>query len=1170
MRVNRLWWAAVLTVACLNFASLRPLKADTDKPVWLDPKAEVLPTGDLRWTPTPFVYQPGDEVRYIDFDGGDDANAGTRERPWKHHPWDAEATGTAAAAPEGIDTYVFRRGVMYRGSLTVKASGRPGRPIRLTSDPSWGQGEALIVGSERVTGWKQGADRKEIPEADRVWWVDLPFAPRNLWTIDRDGRTRRVPLARTPNWKVSDPDDVKSEWFQFNNPDKRDVWGMKASLGGVDRPMGVDTVNLTREADYYEGALIWSEYGWVMGTPYPSQVAKFDAEKKALIFGGQWSRVIGSYHYPRYVRYYLEDKPQYLDDAEQGEFWFDKKREGGRLYLRLPGDADPRDAHVEAARRINLIQSHGMSHVRISGLGFRYTNVLFELTAPPGPEDVDPACIRLLGSGTDLEVAHCDFQHVHMAVRMKAVGDEAVVDRVVVRDNTIGYTDHGAISILDGGAWGMAEPKGRLLDVRVLRNRLHEIGRRPTRFGQGHAIEVECAETLEVAGNVLDRLYGSGIFVFGGKRQEARVDRPLTRILIHHNKVVDPLLNNNDWGGIETWQGGPAYVFDNVSGNPGGFKLWGHLIHAKRPANSRFGHAYYMDGGFKQYYFNNIAWGKSKDPFDRLGNTSAFQEIHGYATNIFNNTVYNFVIGSRRQAPVAGRNKYMGNIWQAIGNMVFRHADPKDRAADPNAADAGAQPSDFHHESNVYARNVFYDLPEMLAVFEASGRWHGTVEGLRSALKMRGSIGDVGTLADRPPLRDAAAHDFRPTAAARDQGVRVFVPWGLYATVAEWDFYHAGNDPTRILDDHFYLSPEYVGREEYYKKPTYPLRAVNISADDYVEGPLEDWVRGALKFNGRDQYAVLTQAELGAGPAQDAPIEIKNKPHEKITFEAPAKVRPGKPFEVEIRVKGVKSGMKLRADLHWQRANGRFGGMNAWGGEGHTIDGEGPYRFKFTPVNKTGLGYYIVVAFLTPTGEWKDQVDIARWGVAAEAAGAEGGFPSPAVEASNFLVETYFRTEPGHTGGIIVEKMDQAGYGLRVDDRGGAVFRIAGSGQSAQVASKTKINDGRWHHVVAEADRTAKQLRIYVAGRLDAEAPGLGSVSIANEADLYVGGSPQGDCLAGTIDFLRVALGTLADAKTTIEELHAWQFDGPFLRDFTGRRPIGRRDAGALEGADTR
>ncbi|MBT7165538.1 MAG: hypothetical protein HN904_22365, partial [Victivallales bacterium] len=52
----------------------------------------------------------------------------------------------------------------------------------------------------------------------------------------------------------------------------------------------------------------------------------------------------------------------------------------------------------------------------------------------------------------------------------------------------------------------------------------------------------------------------------------------------------------------------------------------------------------------------------------------------------------------------------------------------------------------------------------------------------------------------------------------------------------------------------------------------------------------------------------------------------------------------------------------------------------------------------------------------------------------------------------------------------------------------------------------------------------------------------------------------------GQLDFLRVSRGTLADAETTIEELYEWEFNGPFLRDFSGRAPTGKgRDAGAIE-----
>ncbi len=119
--------------------------------------------------------------------------------------------------------------------------------------------------------------------------------------------------------------------------------------------------------------------------------------------------------------------------------------------------------------------------------------------------------------------------------------------------------------------------------------------------------------------------------------------------------------------------------YDNISGNPGGYRNWDHVLNPN--AECRFGHAYYLDGAFKNYYFNNIAWGKSKGPAGKLANTSAFQEIISYQNTFFNNTIYNFVRGSRRQDPQAGRVKFLGNIWQSMGLSVFRDADPAKTAA---------------------------------------------------------------------------------------------------------------------------------------------------------------------------------------------------------------------------------------------------------------------------------------------------------------------------------------------------------------------------------------------------------------------------------------------------------------------------------------------------------
>ena len=1035
---------------------------------WQKPQAKVLPTGDLEWAPEPFAFRPGASVRYIDFEGGDDTNDGLSKRsPWKHHPWDPGAGGKAAACT-GTHTYVFKQGVDYRGELNAHESGTADAPILLTRDPSWGEGAAVISGSEAVTGWTKGAPNRLIPEPEKVWYVDLAWAPRRVWTVGKDGDVTRVPLARTPNWTITDPDDIQSEWWTWKNPGK--PFDNVATINGRQWNLAFDkdNINESKPQEYYENAIVRTTMGWVMGGPYPGRVVAVDRKNGSLAFPGRWGGG-PSHKIIRGCRFYLEDKPQYLDSP--GEFWFDRqgKGGGGRLYLRLPGDQDPNTARVEVAKRIHMIESAGMSHVQIRGLTFRFPNVYWNLTAAPywvshESVDVQPGCVRLLGSGTDLAVTHCAFEHVHMGVRFKAVGPRDAIDRVLVSDNVFSDADSGGVELSDFTNYGDVDgPMGRLYDVRVLRNRFDHIGLRPDLFGQGVALSVRYAETAEVAGNVLERTAAQGVDVQGAKPSGAATDRPFARLLIHHNKAVDTLINTDDYGGIETWQGGPAYVYDNISGNPGGYRSWDHAMSPQ--TEDRFGHAYYLDGAFKNYYFNNIAWGKSKGPAGKLANTSAFQEIISYENAFFNNTVYNFVRASRRQAPQAGRVKFLGNVFQGLGLSVFRDADPA-RSAAGNEADAGPRRGRFAIETDAYARNIVHDigLGEGFGVLEPSGRWLMTFESFRDTLaRYQPLAASVGVMAERPPLRDPAAHDFRPSpgSAARGLGAKVFVPWALYETVGEWGFCPIAGDPARILDEHWCMSPYYTVRDDYYRFPTYPLNGVNVTLKDFRQGPLENWTTGALHLGGRDQYAVLSNAEI-----------------ERV--------------------------------------------VNAGGPRG-----AGPRTFS----------------------------------------GAD--LRNPQVHTSNFLIEAYFQTAPGWKDAVLMEKMAESGYALRVNETGGVTLEARGPGARASLASREVVNDGRWHHVVAEADRKARTLVIYVDGKKDATGPGLGAdASLVSAADLYVGGTPQGHGLDGAIDFLRIARGTLADAKTTVEELYSWEFGGPFLEDFTGRRrPADGGEAGAIDEA---
>jgi hypothetical protein len=167
------------------------------------------------------------------------------------------------------------------------------------------------------------------------------------------------------------------------------------------------------------------------------------------------------------------------------------------------------------------------------------------------------------------------------------------------------------------------------------------------------------------------------------------------------------------------------------------------------------------------------------------------------------------------------------------------------------------------------------------------------------------------------------------------------------------------------------------------------------------------------------------------------------------------------------------------------------------------------------------------------------------------------------MQDNSFLLEAYLKTSD--SDGIIARKVGRAGYSLEVLG-GKLVLRLVQGGNDALTVTGPAIADGGFHHVVAEVDRE-NGVKLYVDGsQADASSEGtMPAGSLSNNGDFLVGGGPDGEGLAATLEFLRVSRGTLADARTSIEELYAWQFDGPQFRDFAGKTRGEKPDAGALE-----
>jgi hypothetical protein len=1045
---------------------------------WELPHARVLPTGNLEWAPRQFVFEKGRSVRYIDFEGGDDSVDGmTKNSAWKHHPWDGAATGKAKTC-SGVHTYVFKGGVVYRGTLKARESGTADDPVRLTRDPSWGDGNAVFSGSSTIKGGWRKADAEAVlamPEPERIWYIDLGAnydrdrgleSYSAIWQIEGD-KVERLHIARTPNYDLSDPNNPVKNWPRWERIDNK-TSTYHAPI--IKELKGTST-------DALKDVVIWATAPTLMGSASPKGMAKakWDLETGSITTGAFGDAA--TYARQRPWNFFMIENAAVLLDSP-GEYFFARKGpHAGRLYLRPAGDVDPNTVRYEVAQNRQFISIVDKSNIVISGLEFRYNDPFDGQRRDSTRHNTRAAhCILIVGNCSNITVANNAFYDVADAVeaRLYPTGrgpKDQVMDNIVFSDNDVRNASGAGVICVYGQHYHPIFPKnatyGRLLHVEVMRNRLVNTGFRGAnaRWDSLPAISVLYPETCEIAGNIIDTSMGIGIITFGGKASgHGPRTAPLTRFLIHHNQIDNTMLGANDYGGLEHFQGGPTYIYNNVSRNTvGNRSFWNHML----------GYNLYLDGGFKCYAFNNILSGLRPDQPDHYGHCGYFM-VFGFLNQFFNNTLCRFENGMDGSS--GNRSNILGNLISECENAFIRQNRPGDHSM-LGGGDTGEM-GRMGIPTMAYDSNVFYGSPkefgQVAGTRKAGERKAPVVTGktlkeLSNELKaQKCRLSGLGWQIGKHPITDPAGKDYRPSANAgiEGRGVKYFVPWALARTVGEWNFYKHASSPDVVLGESFYMTDEYMNRGQYYFLPRNDLTVSGgVTADDYGDGPLEDWTEGALTFNGK-RLATLSHADM-----------TRN-------VEYPASRR-----SPAVKYDGSK----------------------------------------------------------------RETVDMA---------------------SNNFTIEIFFKTEAGHTGGTLVSKADRsAGCELSISPEGTARLTIRArlkpllqpNGVEASAASTAKVNDGQWHHLFVEVDRAAARITFYV----DGDAAGQSAIdtigkdaALSNPSDFVVGRG-----LVGTVDFLRVCRSTLAESKTTMAELYAWQFDGPFLKDFTGRSPgAGRsRDCGAIQ-----
>jgi hypothetical protein len=314
---------------------------------------------------------------YVNFDTGDDDNAGTSIAPWKHCPGDAATPGGTVVAAKKItgfspgDTIYFAGGVVYYGTIVIPSDGDSDDQLVFKGD-GWGVGKAIIDGSGVVDGpwtvcpnatacFDNTAHYTKIytatAPADLTFYTPLfqgdeflsisqspnpadPFYYLNhgeFHEIPTDSETHEVTLTSVTDPDVFDQTD-SSFWDDAfvmiyksdNTVDTAAVTSFDpdtdtisfASVGGA---LGVDDGNwqysITNNPSLIDTA---GEFAFVDGTMYLWAFGTVDPDSVGINAGGDITAGVGQYGFRVYSHDYIT-----IEGFELRRFWTTTNANGG-------------------------------------------------------------------------------------------------------------------------------------------------------------------------------------------------------------------------------------------------------------------------------------------------------------------------------------------------------------------------------------------------------------------------------------------------------------------------------------------------------------------------------------------------------------------------------------------------------------------------------------------------------------------------------------------------------------------------------------------------------------------------------------------------------------------------------------------------------------------------
>ena len=508
--------------------------------------------------------------------GGDDANAGTQDKPLATITKARDAVRQLIAAGLKSDVHVYLSAGVYRlkEPLTFgpEDSGNETYGIAYTAQP----GQTVVVsGGQPITGWKPG-------EGD-VLVAPVPGVKEGIWNFRHlfvNGR--RAVRARTPNADAENPywqlkgadlaDDLSSHTLTLP-PGLLGAWSNQSDIEVM--VAGNWEINRlpVQSIDRQAGIVVLA----------PPHAQGHDAIRPAA---GRWCHFVGA--------------PELLD--QPGEWHLDRPT-GTLRYWPLPGE-DMQTAEVIAPALEGLVEVKGLPDRPVRNLHFR--GLRFEHTGvglPPGGYKGIQACHYTTGTKWT-----GNWGRVPAAIRWEYVEKSSLEDCVLTRlggcgvelvtschDNRIQgneITDVSGNGIMLGGPRGEAEVPKR---NRISNNHVHVCG---VEYYGAVGIWVGFAQRAVIAHNLVHGLPYSGVSVGWQWNPEPTACKENT---IEYNHIYDVMNRLCDGGCIYTLGFQPGTV---IRGN--------HLHDAHRsryaqgaPNNGMFieNNGMFIDEGSKGFLF---------------------------------------------------------------------------------------------------------------------------------------------------------------------------------------------------------------------------------------------------------------------------------------------------------------------------------------------------------------------------------------------------------------------------------------------------------------------------------------------------------------------------------------------------------------------------------------